>query len=76
MRGFRFFGMSPRRNEPVELNDPHPIARLDDDQYSGNRFLDGYTRLSRADPNRQGAPPPVDGNLGPAPQGPDNSFEQ
>ena len=77
MFGFgRGFGLRAKRNQPLTLGDPHPVPRLEDDQYSGNRFLDGYTRESRADPLRAGTPPPVIGGHGPAPMGPDDSFEQ
>lgn len=76
MRGFGLFFGAPRRNEPVRLVDPHPIPKLDDAVHSGNRFRDGYTLLSRAQPDRQGSPPPVAGTRGPARQGPDDSFEQ
>ncbi len=76
MRGFRLFGR-PRRNEPVELDDPHPIENYGTaDYHSGKPFLDGYTLLSRADPNQAGTPPPVEGTKGVVPQGPDTSFEQ
>lgn len=79
MRGF--FGLSsffpPRRNQPVRLENPHPVPEYGtSDAYSGNEFEDGYVRLSKADPDRAGNPPPVKGNEGPVPQGPDSSFEQ
>jgi hypothetical protein len=65
-----------RRNQPVKLNDPHPIEKFDDAVHTGSPAHDGFTRLSRASPRRQGDPPPVSGAIGPAPMGPDTSFEQ
>lgn len=78
MRGLRFLGFGrARRNDPVELVDPHPIENYGDkDVQSGNPFQDGYTLLSKADPNRAGTPPPVKGTVGVIPRGPDESFEQ
>lgn len=78
MRGlFSTLFSRPRRNENVRLEDPHPIPNYGDhDYHSGDPFHDGYTRLSRADPDRAGTPPPVAGTLGVIPRGPDDSFEQ
>jgi hypothetical protein len=77
MRGITFFGGSRRRNDPVRLEDPHPIPNYGTHSLeSGNAGLDGFTTLSRADPNAQGNPPPVKGTVGPTYRGPDNSFEQ
>ena len=77
MRGLRFNFGHPRRNDPVELVDPHPIENYGTaDYHSGKPFQDGYTLLSRADPNRAGEPPPVKGTVGAIPRGPDESFEQ
>lgn len=73
---FGFFSSRIRRNQPVRLAVENPRPVYEDDQFSGNGFRDGYTRLSRADPHRQGSPPPVKGTQGPMPQGPDDSFEQ
>ena len=75
MRGGLFFGMA-KRNDPYKLVDPHPIADYGDDVCSGNAGLDGFTCLSRAQPTAQGSAPAVAGTIGPAYQGPDQSFEQ
>jgi hypothetical protein len=74
MRGVGlFFGMT-RRNVPVRLTDPHPVADYGNDVCSGDAGRDGFTVLSRANPSSQGDPPMVaDGRV---PQGPDQSFEQ
>lgn len=72
---FRMWG-PPRRNEGIRLEDPHPVPRYDDPTYSGDQLRDGYQLLSRADPRRQGDPPPVKGQLGPVYDGMDRSFEQ
>lgn len=77
MRGLFFFYGPNRRNQPVRLEDPHPVpdygrASLE----SGNAGLDGYTCLSKADPDCAGNRPPVKGVVGPVCQGPDQSFEQ
>ncbi len=74
MRSF-FFGRGGKRNDPIQLSDPHPGERYFDDT-TGNAGCDGFTRLSRADPARAGSPPPVAGTVGPVYQGPDDSFEQ
>ena len=74
---FRFFGLGTARNDPVRLVDPHPIPNYGThDEHSGSVPRDGYELLSKADPRRQGAPPPVDGTVGPTFRGPDESFEQ
>lgn len=66
-----------RRNDPVLLEDPHPIPDYGTkDLHSGSVPHDGYERLSIADPHRQGRPPAVKGTVGPVPRGPDESFEQ
>lgn len=76
MRGFGYFG-SARRNQPVKLADPHPVADHGrTSMESGNAGLDGFTVLSRANPEAQGCPPSVEGVVGPVYQGPDQSFEQ
>jgi hypothetical protein len=76
MRGLGLFFGVVRRNDPVRLADPRPIPNYGTkDLESGNAGLDGYTVLSRADPNAQGNPPWV-GALGYSHQGPDQSFEQ
>ncbi len=75
MRSF-FFGRE-RRNDPVKLVDPRPIPDYGThDLTSGNAGVDGYSVLSRANPQAQGSPPPVKGTEGFAYQGPDQSFEQ
>jgi len=77
MRGLGFFFGSARRNDPVELDNPHPVAEHGRSSIeSGNAGLDGFTVLSRANPNAQGNPPPVEGVKGPVYRGPDQSFEQ
>lgn len=77
MRGLGFFFGTARRNDPIKLEDPHPIADYGTKSLeSGNAGLDGFTVLSRANPNAQGNPPPVKGVIGPVYQGPDQSFEQ
>lgn len=76
MRGF-FFSAAATRNDPVRLVDPRPIADYGTHNLeSGDAGLDGFTILSRAQPDRQGAPPPVAGVIGPSYRGPDQSFEQ
>jgi hypothetical protein len=65
-----------RRNDPIKLQDPHPIHTYNDAVHSGNAGLDGFTVLSRARPDRQGRPPPVAGQEGPAYMGPAEDFEQ
>lgn len=75
MRLGLFFG-NAKRNENYVLEDPRPIPRQDNTIHSGNAGLDGYTVLSRADPDAQGSPPPVEGTLGRTHRGPDQSFEQ
>jgi hypothetical protein len=76
MRGLgMFFGVA-KRNDPVKLVDPRPLIDYGDDVTCGDAGLDGYTVLSRAHPNAQGSPPPVNGVIGQAYQGPDQSFEQ
>ena len=77
MRGLGLFFGSARRNDPIKLEDPHPIADYGTKALeSGNAGLDGFTALSKANPNAQGNPPPVKGSLGPAYQGPSQDFEQ
>lgn len=77
MRGLGFFMGGGKRNGLVRLEDPHPVADYGTkDVDSGNAGLDGFTVLSRANPNAQGNPPSVKGVVGPVYQGPDQSFEQ
>jgi len=77
MRGIGLFFGRSSRNDPIKLDDPHPIADYGTkDLCSGDAGKDGYTVLSRANPNAQGDPPPVKGTAGRAYQGPDQSFEQ
>lgn len=75
MRSGFFFFDRVKRNDPVRLSDPHPLTPSSDIT-TGDAGRDGYSVLSRADPDRAGSPPPVKGNEGPAHQGPDQSFEQ
>ena len=77
MRGLGMFFGTARRNDPVRLVNPRPIEDYGTkDLHSGDAGRDGYTVLSQANPSSQGNPPPVAGVVGPAYQGPDNSFEQ
>ena len=76
MRGLFFLGSRHTRNDPVRLVDPHPVADYGNDVEKGHAALDGFTVLSKANPDAQGSPPPVSGVIGPAYQGPDESFEQ
>lgn len=77
MRGLGIFIGSASRNDPIKLDDPNPIANYGThDLCSGDAGRDGFTVLSRANPNAQGNPPPVKGVAGRAYQGPDSSFEQ
>lgn len=78
MRGFfgGFFG-GAKRNGLLRLEDPHPIENYGTKCCeSGDAGRDGYTVLSRANPDAQGNPPPVKGVVGPIHSGPDQSFEQ
>lgn len=74
MRGL-FLG-NAKRNENYLLEDPRPIPRQEDTVCCGDAGLDGFTVLSRADPNAQGSPPSVQGTVGRTFRGPDQSFEQ
>ena len=76
MRGLFLFGRRATRNDPVRLVDPRPINDYGNDVEKGDAGKDGYTVLSRANPQAQGSPPPVNGAIGSAYQGPDQSFEQ
>lgn len=77
MRGLGLFFGIVRRNQPVKLADPHPVADYgNNDLESGNAGRDGFTVLSRAQPTAQGWPPLVKGAEGLDYLGPDNSFEQ
>jgi hypothetical protein len=76
MRGLGMFFGTAKRNDPVRINDPRPLPVYDDGQHTGDAGKDGYTVLSRASPNAQGSPPTVPNVIGPAYQGPDQSFEQ
>ena len=75
MRGLGIFFGSNRRNDPVELEVTNPLERYAPAE-TGNAGIDGYSVISRARSNAQGNPPPVKGVVGPAYQGPDQSFEQ
>lgn len=74
--GFGLFFGSAKRNDPVKLVDPRPLPIFTDDAKESDAAHDGYSVLSRANPQAQGSPPPVSGVIGPAYQGPDQSFEQ
>ncbi len=77
MRGMGFYFGRHTRNDPIKLENPHPVTDYGrKDVESGNAGLDGFTVLSRADPDAQGNPPPVKGVLGPTYRGPDMSFEE
>jgi hypothetical protein len=73
MRGFGLFFGSHKRNDPYRLEPRNPVERYYDSS-TGNTGQDGYTVLSKADPDRAGSPPNVGGT--PEHQGPDQSFEQ
>ena len=75
MRGLGIFFGSNRRNDPVELEVMNPLERYAPAE-TGNAGIDGYSVIARARSNAQGNPPPVKGVVGPAYQGPDQSFEQ
>jgi hypothetical protein len=69
-----FFGAPAKRNDPIKLEDPHPVHRLERRLDTGNAGLDGYTVLARAQP---GSPsPPVKGQEGRAYMGPNEDWEQ
>lgn len=76
MLGLGFFSRPARRNDPIKLEDPHPIARYEDSTHTGSPAHDGYALLSRANPKAQGRPPAVEGTVGPVYWGPSESFEQ
>ena len=80
MRGMGLFFGRATRNVNYLLEDPHPINRYGDpykgDVTSGDAGLDGYSTLSRADADRAGDPPSVQGTVGRTYRGPDASFEQ
>jgi hypothetical protein len=80
MRGLGLYFGPQKRNDNYILEDPHPVTLYGDlyktDVTSGDAGLDGFSCLSRADPDRMGDPPSVQGTLGRAHRGPDSSFEQ
>jgi hypothetical protein len=79
MRGLGLFfpGISAKRNDPIKLVDPNPIPDYGThDLDSGDAGKDGYTVLSRAQPNAQGVAPPVPGVVGPTYMGPAADWEQ
>ncbi len=77
MRGLGMFFGRVRRNQPVRLVDPHPIADYGTKSLeSGDAANDGYSVLSRANPEAQGSPPSVAGADGLYYLGPDDSFEE
>lgn len=73
MRGL-FFG-SASRNDPIKLTPGHPPQRFYQLE-TGNAGLDGYSVLTKADPERAGRLPPASGTEGQTYRGPDQSFEQ
>jgi hypothetical protein len=77
MRGLGFFfGGTSKRNQRLLLEDPHPVTDYGTkDEESGNAGLDGFTVLSKANPNDQGNPPPVKGVVRPIYSGPDMAFD-
>lgn len=68
-----FFGTATR-NDPIKLEDPHPINKYADPQHSGNAGLDGFTVLARARPGKPS--PPTGGQEGLAYFGQDEAWEQ
>jgi hypothetical protein len=76
MRGLGMFFGTQKRNDPVKLVDPRPLTDYGNDVEKGDACLDGFTVLSKASATSQGSSPPVKGVVGPAYQGPDQSFEQ
>lgn len=73
MRGFGFFFGNHKRNDPYRLSPKNPRP-TDESLATGDAGKDGYTVLSKADPDRAGSPPSVGGF--PVNRGPDHSFEQ
>jgi hypothetical protein len=73
MRGFGFFFGNHKRNDPYRLTPKNDGERRMSDA-TGDAGQDGYTVLSKADPDRAGSPPSVGGYS--EHQGPDQSFEQ
>ena len=74
MRGFGLFLGTARRNDPVKLVDPRPIANYGTkDVECGDAGRDGFTVLARAPV--PGMRPPVAGTVGPTYRGPDSAFE-
>lgn len=69
------FGDKKARGDNWTLQDMHPVERYPDTVHTGNAVLDGFVRLSKADPNYQGAPPAVAHTVGITRQGPDFSFD-
>ena len=76
MRSLGFFFGTAKRNDPLKLEDPRPLTDYGDDILTGDAGKDGYSVLSKASAQAQGSPPPVPGTIGPAYNGPDNSWEQ
>ena len=74
MRGLGLFFGSKSRNDPVRLENPHPLPVYANIQETGDAGKDGFTILSKANPDYAGKPPLVGGT--PTYRGPDNSFEQ
>lgn len=74
--GLFFGGAMQGRNVNTKLKDPHPVRRYPDCQHSGNAGLDGYTRISRADPTNQGRERLPPGAIEYVSRGPSEDFEQ
>ncbi len=76
MRGLFLFGTRASRNDNQKAVDPHPLTNYGNDVDTGRPAHDGFTVLSRANPDAQGSPPPVNGVIGRTHRGPDESFEE
>lgn len=78
MRGIGlFYSGHVKRNERLKLQDLHPIADYGRRSLeTGDAGKDGYTILSRAEPDRQGAAPPIPGGTSPLYWGPAADWEQ
>lgn len=69
-----FFGMPAKRNDPIKLEDPHPVTRYGKHLDTGNAPLDGYSVLARAQPGYPSGE--VGGQEGRAYDGPADQWEQ
>lgn len=69
-----FLGLPAKRNDPIELEDPHPVPRYERHLDTGNAPLDGYSVVNRAQP---GYPLPLGpGQTGRAHNGPAEQWEE